>query len=67
MTDRPTPPEDNRPEPPITPSAADGDTTYSVEKQLDLSQKSYSQGQLVWRRFLRLYMSMEVFLIIVTM
>lgn len=53
MTDRPTPPEDNRPEPPITPSAADGDTTYSVEKQLDLSQKSYSQGQLVWRRFLR--------------
>lgn len=26
---------------------------YSVEKQLDLSQKSYSQGQLVRRRFLR--------------
>jgi peptide/nickel transport system permease protein len=28
-------------------------TRYSVEKQLDLSQKSYSQGQLVRRRFLR--------------
>lgn len=26
---------------------------YSVEKQLDLTQKSYSQGQLVRRRFLR--------------
>lgn len=27
--------------------------TYSVEKQLDLTQKSYSQGQLIRRRFVR--------------
>ena len=52
MTDRPTLPEDNRPEPPITPDS-DVQTKYSVEKQLDLSQKSYSQGQLVRRRFIR--------------
>ncbi|GGK74345.1 ABC transporter permease [Ornithinimicrobium pekingense] len=29
------------------------DAGYSVEKQIDLSEKSYSQGQLVRRRFLR--------------
>ncbi|MGB3764510.1 MAG: ABC transporter permease [Ornithinimicrobium sp.] len=29
------------------------DTEYSVEKQIDLDEKSYSQGQLVRRRFFR--------------
>ena len=33
--------------------SADVQEKYSVEKQLDLSQKSYSQGQLVRRRFVR--------------
>jgi peptide/nickel transport system permease protein len=31
----------------------DAEARYSVEKQLDFSQKSYSQGQLVRRRFVR--------------
>ncbi|MFX0538763.1 ABC transporter permease [Ornithinimicrobium sp. Y1847] len=39
----------------LDPTAADPEAagTYSVEKQLDLTQKSYSQGQLVRRRFFR--------------
>jgi peptide/nickel transport system permease protein len=91
MSDRPTPPGDDRPDQdqPKTPGSGreglspvpyqqdkaapqdpdrmddvtdltdgagpDDDlaATYSVEKPLDLSQKSYSQGQLVRRRFLR--------------
>ena len=53
MTDRPTPPEDSRPEASMAPASPDAQTTYSVEKSIDLNQKSYSQGQLVRRRFLR--------------
>lgn len=33
--------------------AADIESKYSVEKQLDFTEKSYSQGQLVRRRFFR--------------
>ena len=36
-----------------TPAATSVEERFSVEKQLDLSQKSYSQGQLVRRRFFR--------------
>ena len=38
---------------PPPPGGTDPETTYSVEKQIDLSTKSYSQGQLVRRRFFR--------------
>lgn len=47
------------PQSPDEPSAVPGGVStdiedkYSVEKKLDLSQKSYSQGQLVRRRFVR--------------
>lgn len=41
-------------EDPGSPQHPDGiDSRYSVEKQLDFSEKSYSQGQLVRRRFFR--------------
>ncbi|WP_298749605.1 ABC transporter permease [uncultured Serinicoccus sp.] len=40
-------------EPDPTPAASTVEEAYSVEKQIDLSQKSYSQGQLVVRRFFR--------------
>ncbi|WP_130013833.1 ABC transporter permease [Serinicoccus sediminis] len=40
-------------EPDPTPVASPVEEAYSVEKQIDLSQKSYSQGQLVVRRFFR--------------
>lgn len=36
-----------------TPVASSVEEIYSVEKQIDLNQKSYSQGQLVRRRFFR--------------
>ncbi|WP_022924091.1 ABC transporter permease [Serinicoccus marinus] len=48
MTDSQRPDD---PEP--TPAASRVEEVYSVEKQIDLSQKSYSQGQLVRRRFFR--------------
>ena len=35
------------------PAASSVEEVFSVEKQVDLSQKSYSQGQLVRRRFFR--------------
>lgn len=49
MTDthRPDEPQDH------TPAGSSVEERYSVEKQIDLSQKSYSQGQLVRRRFFR--------------
>ncbi|KUG54271.1 ABC transporter permease [Serinicoccus chungangensis] len=46
--------DNHRPdEPDPTPVAGPVEQAYSVEKQIDLSQKSYSQGQLVVRRFFR--------------
>ncbi|ANS77601.1 Oligopeptide transport system permease protein OppC [Serinicoccus hydrothermalis] len=46
--------DSHRPDDPeSTPAASTVEETYSVEKQLDFSQKSYSQGQLVRRRFFR--------------
>ncbi len=38
---------------PGSPQHGDLDTKYSVEKQINLEEKSYSQGQLVRRRFFR--------------
>ncbi|GAA4887359.1 ABC transporter permease [Serinicoccus chungangensis] len=40
-------------EPDPTPVASPVEEAYSVEKPIDLSQKSYSQGRLVVRRFFR--------------
>lgn len=48
MTDNHRP---DRPE--HTPAASTVEEAFSVEKEIDLSQKSYSQGQLVRRRFFR--------------
>ncbi|WP_151523256.1 ABC transporter permease [Serinicoccus kebangsaanensis] len=46
--------DNHRPDDPEhTPAASSVEEVYSVEKQIDLSQKSYSQGQLVRRRFFR--------------
>ncbi|WP_298886481.1 ABC transporter permease [uncultured Serinicoccus sp.] len=46
--------DNHRPdEPDPTPVASPVEEAYSVEKPIDLSQKSYSQGQLVRRRFFR--------------
>lgn len=53
MTERPSRPEDDRPSIDPTTATVDERHDFSVEKSIDLEQKSYSQGQLVRRRFLR--------------